>query len=358
MAVQATIKDVAKVSGVSIGTVDRVLHNRGRVSEKNKAAVLQAVEELSYRPSQIARALAVRKSNLKLGITYPCVETEFWAEVQAGIQAAQEKLRPFGVELLTDVINSYDIKEQIRAIDRLLAQGVSGMVLTAVDDSSGDRIDRHIPPEIPYGTVINDTTGSRRSFFVGPDDFAIGGLAARLVQLYTKDAANVVILSPNATFNGTQQRISGFLSKVKQEGLNVNLLRTCAVLGDTEAVSYENIHKLTLDCIKNHSGLNALYVTNGLTEWVAAAVEEAGKGGAIQVFGHEYTSRVPYYIQNGIIPATIYQRPAQEWYTAITVLYELLVGDREITNPLFHTECSILMKETLPFVNIGGLALL
>lgn len=52
-----TIKDVARISGVFIGTVDRVLHDRGRVSSKNKEAVLQAIEQLNYRPSQIAASL-------------------------------------------------------------------------------------------------------------------------------------------------------------------------------------------------------------------------------------------------------------------------------------------------------------
>lgn len=56
-----TIKDVAFEAGVSIGTVDRVLHNRGKVSENKKKAVLKAIEKLNYKPSDIARALAARK---------------------------------------------------------------------------------------------------------------------------------------------------------------------------------------------------------------------------------------------------------------------------------------------------------
>ena len=57
MATQTTIKDVARESGVSIGTVDRVLHNRGRVAPEKQQAVLEAVQRLNYKPSQVARAL-------------------------------------------------------------------------------------------------------------------------------------------------------------------------------------------------------------------------------------------------------------------------------------------------------------
>lgn len=350
---QPTIKDVARISGVSIGTVDRVLHDRGRVSSKNKEAVFQAVEELNYRPSQIARALVARKNPLILGITYPMVDRDFWQEAQAGIAYAGSKLEAFGVKLIVDSFPVYRIKEQIASIDRLLAQGVNGIVLTAVDDSSSDKIDQHIPVNIPYATVINDTVGSRRTFFVGPDDFALGRLTAKLVSLYVPHKCHVAILSPNASFTGTQQRISGFLSKVNQDGLDVHVQRIVPVdSDDSAAIVYHNIYQSALECMKNHSGLNAIYVTNGLIEQVAAAVEDTGKKGEILLFGHEYTTNMHRYIEEGIIAASLYQKPASEWYKAISMLYEFLTGARTITHPIHSTECSIIMKETLPFIKV------
>ena len=99
---EPTIKDVARLANVSIGTVDRVLHNRGRVSLKNMERVKAAVKKLNYRPSMIARALVSKKSAIKIGLSYPLVEKDFWAELDAGIEAAKSELRPFGVSLLID----------------------------------------------------------------------------------------------------------------------------------------------------------------------------------------------------------------------------------------------------------------
>lgn len=356
---QPTIKDVARISGVSVGTVDRVLHDRGRVSSKNKEAVLQAVEVLNYRPSQIARALVSRKNPLTLGITYPMVDKDFWQEAQTGIAYACSKLEAFGVKLIVDSFPAYNIKDQIASIDKLLAQGVNGILLTAVDDSSSDKIDQHIPLNIPYATVINDTVGSRRTFFVGPDDFALGRLAAKLVSLYVPHNCHVAILSPNASFTGTQQRISGFLSKVNQDELDVHIQRILPVASDdSEDIVYHNIYQSALECIKSHSGLNAIYVTNGLIEQVAAAVEDAGKKGEILLFGHEYTANMHRYIKEGIIAASLYQKPASEWFQAISMLHEFLIGERVITHPVYSTECSIIMKETLPFIKVSGIDLL
>jgi len=350
---QATIKDVARISGVSIGTVDRVLHNRGRVSQSSRDSVLKAIEELNYSPSQIARALVSRKNAITIGITFPIVESEFWREAQLGITYAENKLYPFGVKIILDSIRTYHFNEQLNSIDRLLSQGVNGVVFTALDDTYTDELERHIPSDVPYATVINDSIGSNRSLFVGPNDFSLGILNAKLVSLYCQPECNIVIIAPNATLASTQQRISGFLSKINLESLNITVLRIYSIKSQSEENLYDDVYNAAIDCIENYSNLNAIYVTNGLTEWAAAAVEASGKKGEILLFGHEYTQRVPYFINENIIAATIYQRPAQEWYRAIMMLYDHIAGNNIIESPIYYTECSIITKETLPFIQIG-----
>ena len=87
-------------------------------------------------------------------------------------------------------------------------------------------------------------------------------------------------------------------------------------------------------------------------------MEDAGKGGEILLFGHEYTSNMYRYIQNGTIAASLYQKPASEWYQAICMLYEVLSKERTVTQPIYTTECSIIIKETLPFIKVSGVDLL
>ena len=55
------IKDIAELAGVSEGTVDRVLHNRGDVSEKSRIAVTKVLAEMNYTPNLFARSLASKK---------------------------------------------------------------------------------------------------------------------------------------------------------------------------------------------------------------------------------------------------------------------------------------------------------
>ena len=56
-----TIKDIAQMAGVSAGTVDRVLHNRGDVSQKSKEKVQKVLDEINYQPNVFAIGLAAKK---------------------------------------------------------------------------------------------------------------------------------------------------------------------------------------------------------------------------------------------------------------------------------------------------------
>ncbi len=359
MARQPTIKDVAREACVSIGTVDRVLHERGRVSAAKREAILNAVRKLDYRTSQIARALVNRKKNLRIGITYPMVDSAFWSEIAGGIEAARSKLLPFGAELMIDHIETYDIRDQVESIDRLVESGVNGILLTPVDDSSAEQIEKHIPPEIPYATVVNPAASvSRCAFHLGPDDFLLGNLAARLISLFCGERCSLVVLAPNYKFNGTQRRIAGVLSKISQELTSLNLLRVIPVSGVTDQDICKNVHDNAVSAMGAFPSLDAIYVSNGFFEHAARAVRDTRPNGSVKVFGHEYSPALPELIGQGIVGATIYQRPAEEWYQAIILLHELLMDKRRIEPKEVRMECSILMKETLPSVNIGGIHLL
>ncbi len=69
------------------------------------------------------------------------MDSDFWSEIPGGIEAAKKKLMPFGVELVIDHTETYDVRDQIASIDKLVGLGVSGLVFTSVDDSSADQLE-------------------------------------------------------------------------------------------------------------------------------------------------------------------------------------------------------------------------
>ena len=74
----ATIKEIAEYSGASRGTVDRVIHNRGRVAPDVEKAVREAIEALDYKPNKAGRILASAKKSRKIGIVMQSNENRFF----------------------------------------------------------------------------------------------------------------------------------------------------------------------------------------------------------------------------------------------------------------------------------------
>src|SRR6187431_637589 len=93
------IKDIARLAGVSVGTVDRVLHNRGRVSPEALQKVTSVMEQIDYKPNLIARTLGSNK-NYKLAALLPDPKLDpYWAQSNMGILQAQSEWAQYGVQI-------------------------------------------------------------------------------------------------------------------------------------------------------------------------------------------------------------------------------------------------------------------
>lgn len=344
-----TIKDVAKLAQVSTGTVDRVIHNRGKVSDVNLKKVQSAVKELSYTPSQIASALSYRKNPITIGITYPAVDIDFWAEIPIGIKAARKQLEPFGVRLIEIPTHSYSFEEQNSVLNQLLDMKVNAIIFCAVNDFSSSVVTP--PKNIPFATIVNKTRSKGIAFHIGPNDFQIGQLAAKLASLYTKENGTALIISPNASFTGTQERVAGFISKANQEKLGIEVLRTENIIGECNEEIRKNIYEITTKYIENYPELNCIYVSDGFFTSAADAIIDSNNINKIKLIGHEYTKDIEYYLNSGAVSATIYQHQARQTYLAIIQMFNQLQNKEKIENSSIL--CSILMKETLPIVTVG-----
>ena len=79
------LQDVAKLAGVSVTTVSRVLNNRGYLSKQTINKVHQAMEELNYRPNAVARQLYKQRTDL-VGLVFPTVNNPFFGQLEAELE--------------------------------------------------------------------------------------------------------------------------------------------------------------------------------------------------------------------------------------------------------------------------------
>ena len=80
------------MSGVSTGTVDRILHNRGKVSEEAQKKVEKVLKEIDYHPNLIARSLALKKNYHFITLIPSFAKGEYWDKLCEGIDKAEQEL--------------------------------------------------------------------------------------------------------------------------------------------------------------------------------------------------------------------------------------------------------------------------
>ena len=124
-----TIMDIARVTGLSKGTVDRVLHNRGEVSKKSQAAVMKAIQELGYEPNVYASLLARGGSHL-IAVFMPEDEPGgFWELAASGINRTRDTLLTSGITVEHFGYDPTDVESLLAAADRARESNPSGVVI-------------------------------------------------------------------------------------------------------------------------------------------------------------------------------------------------------------------------------------
>lgn len=120
----ATLKDVAKASGLTVGTVSRILNNRGYISDKTREKVYQVMKELNYQPNETARALSKQKSNT-IGVILPNIEHPYFSKVLSRLEreAARQGYR------IMLFVSRYKEEREEQCIEMCKSERVAGVVL-------------------------------------------------------------------------------------------------------------------------------------------------------------------------------------------------------------------------------------
>ena len=200
----ASIRDVARETGLSTATISRVINGRAKVSETTRARVLEACTRLDYVPNPAARALSTRRSRAVAAII-PTLEHSVFAKFIAAI----EPTLGTRVYSLNMAISNADEAEELTAARKLLGMGADAFILSGLDHSSV-RLDMLGRRDVPYlFTSVWDADSDPPT--IGYDNAALAAQAMH--HLSAKGHERVaVILGPLAESNRTRARQAWALS--------------------------------------------------------------------------------------------------------------------------------------------------
>jgi len=211
-----TIKDVAQLAGVGMGTVSRVVNGKGSVSPAKVERVKQAIEELGFRPSHAARSL-MSGSTKMIGVYIPGLAGTFFTPLLASIE---QVLREVGLNMVVAFgAGAGDARRQtVDGIELLMERGCDGVVVLSNFLSDKDipgLKKRHCPV-----VVMNQYLKSIPDQCFTIDHRQGGVLAAR--ALLDHHHRKIAVIAGPSTTSDNVERINGFLGELAAAGINTS----------------------------------------------------------------------------------------------------------------------------------------
>jgi LacI family transcriptional regulator len=245
-----TIKEIAKLTGVSTATVSRVLNNNGRFSEETRKRVLKAAEKFDYRPNIVAKSLRTSLSKT-IGVVIPDITNEFFASI---VLAIENYCIPKGYSVF--ICNTSEDQEKEKMyINDIEAKGVDGLIYLSANNENPIDLTKYSFPvvcmdRIPYGENM---------VVVQSDNFS-GGYQAT-TELLKQGCRNILLLRDERDMSAVINRFEGYRQALYDFGiaLNLNLVKYSKV--DV------NFAKVTItQCVESGVIFDGIFA---VTDWLA-----------------------------------------------------------------------------------------
>ncbi|HLT74059.1 MAG TPA: substrate-binding domain-containing protein [Ohtaekwangia sp.] len=320
------IKDIAKLAGVSAGTVDRVLHNRGRVSEEALKKITAVMEQIDYKPNLIARTLGSNKKYAISVIVPDPAADPYWAQAHEGIRIAQSEWNQYGVNVNVELFDLRDKESLQKTAAAAMRSQPDGIVIAPIFyHESLPLFEEFKQSSVPFVLFNTSIPGITPMSFIGQDLYESGRVGAELMVIGQPDAGKYAVLHIDEDIHDSvhlSQKEKGFRDYFLQKGrknseiLDFNL--------DPEA---GNFRQQLTDLFRDPE-LHGIFISTSKGTAVAAALlKEVGKR-AIRVIGYDMLEDNLKYLREGYIDFLINQNPKRQVNLGISHLINHLMFKR------------------------------
>ena len=181
---QLTITSIAKLAGVSAGTVDRILHNRGKVSEAAQAAVEKVLRESKYRNNIHTSAVGLRKG-FRITVTVPGPDTGgYWNSILDGVDHALDEFSDISIDCTRALYSLSDVYSCREVFNSVAMTETDAVIIGPVFTEETLRLCSILRNrKIPYVFVDAEMPGAAPVAAFSADQYACGRLAGRLLSL-------------------------------------------------------------------------------------------------------------------------------------------------------------------------------
>jgi LacI family transcriptional regulator len=343
------IKDIAALANVSAGTVDRVLHNRGDVSEATRKKVLGIIDELGYKTNIIAKTLALKKK-IVFSVLIPSEDeySSYWKKPLPGIKKAAQEYSKYGVTVNTYLYNLNDKQSFKEKSKTLLKEPPNGVVVAPVFKNEAlDFVSELKKRNIPY--VFLDTnleTETGHIGYIGHDSYQSGKVAAKLIDTRIRNTDNILLINLSANpdnQNHLSQRSAGFRDFFSKKERMGSLLEI-----DINKLEPKYIKEKMKSIFHSINNIRAIFVTSSKSHIVAKYLYKNDLHHKIVLTGYDLTDQNIEYLNNDTIDYLISQNPETQGFNSVQTLFQAIVLNETPDKNTF-LPIDIVIKENLMY---------
>ena len=339
MAKQATITEIAKRAGVSIGTVDRVLHNRPGVSQKSKEKIQAILDEVGYKINLHTSAVALRKE-YHIIISIPHSEPgEYWDTLLSGTRQAMEEYSDIHIKcdiLPYDQFSPESCREAFARIPEMCPDAV--IIGPTFNTETHELCSSLEGKSIPYIFVDTTFPDTHPLAAFTADQPAGGSLVGRLLDKVTPPGKDIALILSRFGAGGKAQNM-----EQRRQGLANYLQANCKQRRFLEG-DIEDLDRF----FAANPDIGGVCILNSRGYAIADFLQ--GKGiKEIPVVAFDLTEKNVRRMKEGSIFALICQRPERQGFLAVTSLLEYLLYRRTGTVSHHLMPLDIVLLENLPF---------
>ncbi|MDZ7723091.1 MAG: LacI family DNA-binding transcriptional regulator [candidate division KSB1 bacterium] len=347
-----TIKQIAEMAKVSIATVDRVLHKRGKVKPETRQKIERIIKELDYQPNIFARNLVVGPS-LKLAVLMPRPEQDggYWKLPARGVEQASNNLKPFQVKVERFEYDKFSAESFIKVSNKVLENQYNGLLIAPIQIKAAKDFIETLPKKVPHVYFDSEIPNTRCLSTIHQNSFYGGRVAAKLFDWVIQDPSTIAMVRVLPATYHINERIRGFCDYFKSRE-DLNLIEVDV----PENSKKIQVHEIYESILSKNRNLKGVFVTGSHTYEMADCISTVPVNRKIFLIGFDLVPANIEFMRSNVIDFLISQSPELQGFTGIYLLYRYLFFkekvDKEITLPI-----EIITKENLDFyLNRQGLS--
>lgn len=341
------IKDIARMAGVSAGTVDRVLHNRGEVSPRSREQVEAVLSQIDYKPNLHVSSIGVKRE-ISVVVVLPSFSAGgYWEQIGKGIKRATYEFSNIRLKFKYLYYDQFDLFSCRETYNKALGLACDAMLIgPTFTDETLQFVSRLEAQGTPYIFVDGMIANTDPLAFYGPDSYTLGCIQARLLTSAMDRSRDVAMMRArrmgDESSTASIVRRNGFLTYVREHYPDMRIV-DCVYDASNAERSREALDEL----FAQHPAIGGIVVFNSRAYVISDYLRRRRLRG-IELVGYGIIERNIADLRDGYISFLLSERPDKQGYLAVRAILEyVLYGKRG--ERINYTPVDILVKENIDY---------